>query len=445
MSEPAHDGPRGDLDRELGLFEELAVKWPRLSVLRLHWVAGWALSANLVAWKAAGWFVGSTVAVQDSVTYMLLWLVLCLCMVVYWMHRQHRERPRLPPFRPLTLAWSPGMGSVLVAIMLSPTWTGVRAADERIRGLRSRQELQADMGVLGISFVKHGPAPTTLRTLPRAIAPKPPRVEKMVHFKGALAMVPGTAGPAKGVSDPSERSSNKTHAPSKLVIDVMARYVNRERMIEARACVDDTNECAAVWAGVRALTLDNVSTIAEAHGLPGANIPPRSEEYYGISSLAALAVVLGTMAGYLGVVGLNVIVRTSVALSALVLTMERFSPIASSAFHRTNEDVAHGWMWVSWGICGLMLAAVAVSIFRRRERDTWHDVGMLMVLLLPFFVVGSQAVFNFSMVQSRGAWHHFSMTDKFYLHIFATCGVVTLLGFVMTWPLSWYRTLPRST
>jgi hypothetical protein len=437
MRDEAPDQRSEHVEPPLRLFERLAVRWPRTSVLRLHWVLGWTVTANLVAWRAAGWFIGSLTEVRDSVIYMMLWLLLALIAAVAWAILQHRERSRLPRCRSLTMAWSPGMGSVLVALVLSPAWTSVSVGDARLRSLRTKEQLTSDMNALGIKLDKNGPPPYRFGSgeRPKRIAPTPPGKAVQSPSSGPYRVDPRSyAKPGKPVNP----------GPPQPELDTLLVYVTRDAMRDARACTENTEECTDAWEAVRLAARDNLTTVARAHALPPWGLPPFSEDRLGMIAVMAIAVVLGSMTGYLGVLRFRVILLTVAGLALPVLTAQPCTLLALYAFHISDANLARRWFGLSWSLCVVVAIGLAVSLYRKRERSAAHDVGLVLGLLLPFAAVGTQYGSNLSQRYVNGEWQPYLFIDRFYLYVAGTCAAVTVVGFAMALLLSWYRALPRA-
>lgn len=439
------------------------LRWPRLAVLRLEGVLAWVFVGSGAAWLLAPWFVGnSTQQIGSAYDYMTIWVALSLGVACYWVYLQWRDRPGLPPHRPLGLSWSVAVNFMVLSTVFSVVPIAGQAAEHHIRSLRSPDELREEF--------------KSLRSRPDCEIRIPIGRWGVIwgrrmatgdmdnsFWKDKVVLLPLVS--IDQYLLPAElQTPNECLTPE----DLLHRYLSDASLQAKLACIDEKLNNLSEYSTCRdayssphdgpeeaqskmrcgadvllscnkkalySTWLGNFASLLMAHNIEFRHSTSTDPVY--LLQLGVLAMLLATIAGCAGVFQASVAGATFLVLALLAFLI----PAVVSTL--TGDDDGAGRAARVVGLlayAGLLIPA-SVNAVARRARSDLLDLAVILVCVGPLFILVLEARINLlefwtcASVECKQALWPFP-----HLYPYAMLAWTALVGFA----LSWYRTLPTS-
>jgi hypothetical protein len=391
--------------------QRIAIRSPRLAVLQLHLVVTWAVMSSAVAWLGAPMVLGTTQHFVEPTVYAHAWYLISSGTSLLWCYRQWRLRSSLPRHEPLGGWWSPGTAALIVILMHSSVAISRVAADKYISSQRERAAVLQDSGHLdcfydGTKFTR--------------------------AMIGMTIVLPSSSAPADDDIYTECRSLLNVYAPAE-ALESIKDCINEVPVARACALQYDV-DCGPAFeacdiAQATSLAGHNYNILARAYRMV------TSQDDMKLASLVSWMIVEGFFASCAGVTSFITAGLSLVTLWIFVTAISGFRDLIEALLSLTGSQVFDGWSSMGWIAYAIFLIAILVTLSVRAVRDRWRDVGVLLALFGPLFVLYvHRALFAGSTELDAALRHHSYM-----------CGVALVIGFLSTPLLSYYRRLPWST
>jgi hypothetical protein len=211
----------GNTGRSMSWGERLAIRAPRLAVLRLHLVLTWAVMSSMAAWIAAPMILGTTQHLGDPLIYMQSWFLLSSVVSLFWCYSQWHFRSSLPRHEALGVWWSPCTAVLVVALAHSSVLVSGAAANRHISLRRDRVTVLRDIKCIESSFPK-------LKMIPD--------LQMSLLMTSAMLDLPSVRTSREARRCPADRDLLAIYAP-KESLDSLQRCV--ENAPRAQECVEE--------------------------------------------------------------------------------------------------------------------------------------------------------------------------------------------------------------
>lgn len=423
--------------------------WPRLAVLRLHLAMLWLLAASALARMLARAWAGDPTAPRDTTGYMMIWAVLGTLFAAWWFSVQWSERPSLP--RPLSpgVAWSPGASLVMISLAFLPVYVAGNAADQALYelgvqvriGEAAKSILPPDVrsGRQTIREVRATPlrpqASASVRTTPVNVDERETVILcQQLANEMALSIAQGPRYLRPGHNQPASAR-----------LPLVKQVVSADLLEAARSgktCAEETDPLRIVADAA----LVNLQVLARVHGLLGGQFP-RGRDFNYVAVIALLVLFISALSSLAGLVSREIVVRVALLLLTAVVVARLIAPLIYPSFGITPRGAAE--LWRLFAQTGWLLGCITWFFwtFQLRERSSWKDATLAVVLLLPVFI----PIVEWGFLETRFRFDPLSQPEEQalfvpaeHLYIHATVAGYLLLGCLFAPILSRYRALPRA-
>jgi hypothetical protein len=429
--------------------ERWEIRSPRLAILRLHEVFGWAIVGSLCSFLLAPWFAGTSRGVGAPMNYLIMWLFASLAVALRWTYQQWRDRPALPPQKPSGVVWSTLVSTgVLATILLSVTFVGAAAADREVRGLRGMGDVRRDMRsireseaapiVMGPLLYEYDSAKDDIVT-PRSIKLLSKESTPLSHIRNYVPdrLIEDAVACSRTFPDHERFSYLHKHC-RKSYVTTLPPEADKEEFIKT-ACILPF-EVACGIKQIRDTYSKNTDELSAAHKIDRLYTSVLHPEV--LLWLVYLAVILGVIAGGASAFPVRLTMAMSGALTLLALLASEIAVSIARLSQIPLFTLTDRWVFLGWAIYAVLLVITVAVALRQRARSGLLDFGVLLLQLWPLFVVVMQWRMNessFNVCNSDPCTWPPALPPHLYPYATAVWTLFTGLF------VSRYRALPYST